>query len=142
MVVGGWTEYRGRDRGPSQHHNTAQIISLSSFHHSSDHNHTSSASWVMEKPSLCGLSRGQRGEDQLPSASRTSPASQSTCALIYSKFTALGFDNTSLREAKTHKNGTDLMTFLEDGTLRLYFSLLAESIIIFGLFVFTLGPVL
>ena len=34
------------------------------------------------------------------------------------------------------------MTFLEDGTLRLYFSLLAESIIIFGLFVFTLGPVL
>lgn len=67
MVVGGWTEYRGRDRGPSQHHNTAQIISHSSFHHSSDHNHTSSASWVMEKSSLCGLSRGQRGEDQLPS---------------------------------------------------------------------------
>ena len=67
MVVGGWTEYRGRDRGPSQHHNTAQIISHSSFHHSSDHNRTSSASWVMEKSSLCGLSRGQRGEDQLPS---------------------------------------------------------------------------
>lgn len=143
MVVGGWPEYRGRARVPWQHHNTAQSISHSSFHHNLDHNHASGESWVMEKPGVCGLSRGRWGRRSASfPASRTSPASESTCALIYSKFTALGFDNTSLREAETHKNGTDLMTFLEGRILRLYFSLFLESIIIFSLFVFPLGPVL
>lgn len=67
MVVGGWPEYRGRARVPWQRHNTAQSISHSSFHHSLDHNHASGESWVMEKPGLCGLSRGRWGRDQLPS---------------------------------------------------------------------------
>lgn len=99
---GEYHHIEGEHKGPSQRHNTARSTCHSSFHHK----HPSSESWVMEKLGLCGLS--EAGSEEMTERGIFLPSrlielhKANVPSLILNLLPSP--DNTSLSEAKTHKN--------------------------------------